>query len=208
MSKLQNIKAVKQFLAGEHRMQTRTIVGYEKAKDSNLRKVGEIWEEVLPNSVVVEWEQKDGYRIKRRKHLKSLSNLREELESYDKCYDDCSKKKNKSYTRYDKQTCASNGMCLDCLARYETYMKIDGTYDNYERKKKYESLVSFFRDAEKEKEMIKSSLDNLTYVEEDGSKETWNFESKQYYLDKIDSDFEKLKNDMLQPYEDFINDSK
>jgi hypothetical protein len=87
-------------------------------------------------------------------------------------------------------------------------MKIDGTYDNYERRKKYESLVSFFRDAEKEKEMIKSSLDNLTYVEEDGSKETWNFESKQYYLDKIDSDFEKLKNDMLQPYEDFINDSK
>lgn len=76
MSKLQNIKAVRQLLAGEHKMQTRTIVGYEKAKDSNIRNVGEIWEEVLPNGAVVEWEQKKGYRVKRRKNLKSLYHLK------------------------------------------------------------------------------------------------------------------------------------
>lgn len=67
MSKLQNIKAVRQLLAGEHKMQTRTIVGYEKAKDSSLRNVGEIWEEVLPSGAIIEWEQKKDTELKEGK---------------------------------------------------------------------------------------------------------------------------------------------
>ena len=204
MSKLQNIKAVRQLLAGEHKMQTRTVVGYEKPKDSSLHKVGEIWEEILPSGDTVEWEQKQGYRVKRRKNLKVLSNLRQELESYDKCYDDCEKRKNKIYTRYDKQTCLSHKMCLDCLTRFETYLKLEGKFEEYEKRKNYESLVAFFIDAEKEKEVIKASLDSIEYVEEDGSREIWNFENKKNFLEKIDNDFKKLKEDMLEPYKEYF----
>ena len=82
MAKLQNIKAVKEMLAGEHRIQRRTSVGYEGKKDTSTKNVGDIWEEVMPNGDVIEWEQKQGYRIKRRKNLKILSQVREELNSY------------------------------------------------------------------------------------------------------------------------------
>ena len=56
MAKLQNIKAVKEMLAGEHRFQRKTTVGYEGKKDTSIRKVGDIWDETLPNGDVVEWE--------------------------------------------------------------------------------------------------------------------------------------------------------
>jgi hypothetical protein len=94
-------------------------------------------------------------------------------------------------------------MCLDCLTRFETYLKADDKFEEYEKRKNYESIVSFFKDAEKEKEIIKSSLDAIEYVEEDGSREIWNFQNKKSFLEKIDNDFAKLKEDMFEPYKEF-----
>jgi hypothetical protein len=199
MAKLQNIKAVKEMLAGEHRIQRRTSVGYEGKKDTSTKNVGDIWEEVMPNGDVIEWEQKQGYRIKRRKNLKILSQVREELNSYPKCYDDCKKRKTKRYTQHDKKIRDVHGMCLDCLAKYETILKINGEFEEYERKRHLESATAFFKDAEKEKEIIKQALESIEYVEEDGSKEVWHSENKQALLEKIDKDFEKLKSDILTP---------
>lgn len=199
MSKLQNIKAVKEMLTGTHKFQRRTTVGYEKKKDTKTRKVGEIWEETSPNGDVIEWEQKQGYRVKRRKITKILDKVREELNQYPNCYDTCEKKKTAKYTQHDKKIRDVHGMCLDCLARYETYLKANGEFEEYERKRHLESATSFFKDAEVEKEIIKKALDAIEYVEEDGSKEVWKSENKQALLEKIDRDFEKLKNDILGP---------
>jgi hypothetical protein len=199
MSKLQNIKAVKEMLAGTHRFQRKTTVGYEKKQDTKTRKVGEIWEETMPNGDIVEWEQKQGYRVKRRKITKILDKVREELNTYPNCYDNCEKKKTAKYTTHDKKVRDVHGMCLDCLARYETYLKANGEFEEYERKRHLESAKAFFKDAEVEKEIIKKALDSIEYVEEDGSKEVWKSENKQALLEKIDRDFEKLKNDILGP---------
>lgn len=199
MSKLQNIKAVKQMLTGEHRLQNRTVVGYEGKKDTRTRKVGDIWEETTPNGDTIEWEQKQGYRVKRRKITKILDKVREELNQYPNCYDNCEKKKTARYTQHDKKIRDVHGMCLDCLARYETYLKANGEFKEYERKRHLESATSFFRDAEKEKELIKSALNSIEYVEEDGGLEVWKSENKQALLDKIDTDFEKLKKSILEP---------
>jgi hypothetical protein len=202
MSKLQNVKAVKEMLAGQHRIQRRTTVGYEPKKDIRTRKIGEIWDEVMPNGDVIEWEQKKGYKVKRRKNTKILDKVREELNQYPNCYDNCEKKKTAKYTQYDKKIRDVHGMCLDCLARYETYLKANGEFAEYERKRHLESATSFFKDAEKEKEIIKQALESIEYVEEDGSKEVWHSENKQALLEKIDRDFEKLKSDILTPLQD------
>lgn len=201
MSKLQNIKAVKQMLSGEHRLQNRTVVGYEGKKDITTRKVGDIWEEISSNGDVIEWEQKKGYRVKRRKITKILDKVREELNQYPNCYDNCEKKKTAKYTQHDKKIRDVHGMCLDCLARYETYLKANGEFKEYERKRHLESATSFFRDAEKEKELIKTALNSIEYVEEDGGAEVWTSENKQALLEKIDRDFEKLKKSILEPLE-------
>jgi hypothetical protein len=199
MAKLQNIKAIRQMIDGSHRTQTRKTFGYERKKDSSTRKVGDIWEETLPNGHVIEWEQKQGYRVRRAKNMKVLLDLQEELKKYPNCYPDCSKKK---YTAHDEQIKKAHGMCLDCLSRYETELKITGKFKDYERKTTRSYMEDFFREAEKEKEIIKRTLEDLNYVEEDGNTEKWIFENKEEFLQKIDTDFEKLKEKILKPLQD------
>ena len=63
-------------------------------------------------------------------------------------------------------------------------------------------MEDFFREAEKEKEIIKRTLEDLNYVEEDGNTEKWIFENKEEFLQKIDTDFEKLKEKILKPLQD------
>ena len=199
MTKLQNVKAVRQMLEGNHRFQNKTTYGYNPIKDNKIREIGEIWEETLPNGTVIEWEQKKGYKVKRAKNLKILTEVRQQLNEYPNCYDDCEKRKTAKYTYHDKKIRDVHGMCLDCLAKFETHLKVKGEFEEYERTKHLESAESFFKDAEKEKELIKKALESIVYVEEDGSKELWTTENKQALLDKIDTDFEKLKKDILEP---------
>lgn len=199
MSKLQNVKAVKQMLEGTHRFQTRKSYGYDKVKDSEIRQVGDIWEEVLPNGSIIEWEQKQGYKVRRHKNMKVLLDLQDEIRQYPNCYEDCTKKK---YTRHDEEIKKAHGMCLDCLVRKETELKIKGEYEEYEKKVTLDYMEGFFREAEKEKEYIKRTLQDLNYVEEDGSVEKWVLENKEELLQKIDTDFEKLKEKMLKPLYD------
>lgn len=199
MSKLQNIKAIRQMLDGSHKTQTRKTFGYERKKDTSIRKVGEVWEETLPNGSVIEWEQKQGYRVRRAKNMKVLLDLQEELKKYPNCYPDCSTKK---YTVYDEQIKKAHGMCLNCLSRYETELKISGKFEKYEKDTTRSYMEDFFREAEKEKEIIKRTLEDLNYVEEDGNTEKWVFENKEEFLKKIDSDFEKLKEKILKPLQD------
>jgi hypothetical protein len=199
MSKLRNIKVVKDMLEGNHRSQTRTVVGYEPKKEYVKREVGEIWDETLPDGTVIEWEQKKGYKIKRPKNLKVLSDVREFLQQYPNCYVDCKKKKRKNYTKYDDDTRKIHGMCLDCLARFETQLKVEGKFEEYEREKKLNSLIDLFKEAEKEKEIIKQSLESINFANEDGTQERWNVENKEAFLLKIDEDFEKLKNSLIEP---------
>lgn len=199
MSSLKNYDVIGKMLSGTHRTQTKTIVGVPEKKEIITREIGDKWEEILPNGTIIEWEQKKGYRVKRPKNLESLLNIRNSLYNYEQCYENCEKRKTKKYTKYDKETCTIHKMCLDCLSRYETLLKINGEFEEYERLKKIQSLQDFFNEAEKEKEIIKESLRTIEYINEDGSREKWNIENKKAFLEKIDDDFDKLKQSLLDP---------
>jgi len=186
-------------LAGEHRTQTKTVIGYTPPVDTKKHEVGDIWDEVLPDGTIYEWEQKNGYRVKRPKNLKVLSETRSFLQEYPNCYDTCEKKITRKYSRYDNNTRIIHGMCLDCLAKYETELKIKGEFEEYERKKKLDSLTALFKDAEVEKTIIKESLKSVAYANEDGSTEKWGSENLSSLFEKIDTDFENLKNSLIEP---------
>lgn len=196
---LKNIKVIKEMLEDRHRTQTRTTVGYLPEKDKKRREVGEIWQETLGNGTVVEWEQKNGYRIKRSVNGHIFQQVRDFLKQYPNCYTDCEKKKTGKYSRYDENTRMIHGMCLDCLSKYETLLKINGEYEEYERKKKLDSLENWFKDAEKEKDIIKKAISSGQFVEQDGTLEKWSPENVTAFLQKMDDDFEKLKQSLLQP---------
>ena len=66
--KLKNVKAVKEMVAGTHKSQTKTTVGFGETKTVVKREVGDRWTDDNGNV----WEQKKGYKVK----LGKLSELR------------------------------------------------------------------------------------------------------------------------------------
>ena len=72
MSKnLHNIKAVQQMLDGEHKFQSKKIIGFKDKQvvdqQTKHRDVGDIWEETSTSGTIHVVEQKDGYRVRKTK---------------------------------------------------------------------------------------------------------------------------------------------
>ena len=188
--KLKNVKAVREMIAGTHKSQTKTNVSFGEKKTFVKRKVGEQW----TDDDGTLWEQKKGYKVK----LGKLSKLREELTKFPKCKKDictCTNPK-----RNDIYMKGIHGMCFDCVIEMEHQMRIDGTYEEYERKKIYANMTSWLKKAEIEKEALKTAL-KAKFVNEDGSIEEWNEMSWEDVEKKIDNEFRLFKENYLKKWE-------
>lgn len=190
MSKLQNVKAVKEMLAGVHKTQTKKTIGFDQTKDFVKREVGEQW----VDGDGITWEQKKGYRVK----LGKLSELRKELTVFPNC-----KKEVCTCTtpnRNDYKMKAIHGMCFDCVIDMEHQMRIDGTYKEYERTKLLANGVEWLKQAELEKEAIKSAL-KVKYINEDGSEENWAGKSWEEVEEQIENEFKMFKENFIEKLE-------
>ena len=188
--KLKNVKAVKEMIAGTHKSQTKTTIGFGETKTVVKREVGERWTDDNGNV----WEQKKGYKVK----LGKLSELRKELNTFPNCKKDictCTNPK-----RNDIKMKTIHGMCFDCVIEMEHQMRIDGTYEEYERKKIYANMTSWLKKAEIEKEALKTAL-KAKFVNEDGSIEEWNEMSWEDVEKKIDNEFRLFKENYLKKWE-------
>lgn len=68
----------------------------------------------------------------------------------------------------------SQGMCMNCVTRRDTDMKIDGTWEAYEKKVISDKVTGFLKDAKKEiVKYLESLSDTQTFVGEDGELEEW-----------------------------------
>ena len=76
MSKLKNIKAVKEMLDGKHKTQTKKTISFTD-KVFVKREVGETWTDDKGQK----WEQRKGYKVK----VGKLSKLRTELREFPNC---------------------------------------------------------------------------------------------------------------------------
>jgi len=197
MSKLRNIEAVKKLLVGEHKSQKRTTIGYRKKEDYRIRNVGDIWEEVSPMGDVVEWEQRDGYKVKRAKGVREILKKLDEIKKFPNCLDTC---EGKIFGQADYKLGKKTGRCLECTIKYEAELKLKGDFNTYVNDKKRENAISFLREASEEVEILIKSFDNMGYSNADGSIEKWTIENKESFLDKIRNDFNDLKNEIMETY--------
>ena len=183
--KLKNIKAVNEMLLGEHKTQTKKSISFE-GKKFVKKEVGETWIDDDGQS----WEQKNGYRVKVGKFAK----LREDLKAFPNC---------------NKETCtciepsqadlkmkAYHGMCLDCVVEMEHDLKLKGEYDEYERTKLLNNAEAWLKEAEVEKEVLKSTI-KASFINEDGSIEEWDGLSEEEIVSKIDDGFEEFKTNFI-----------
>ena len=183
--KLKNIKAVNEMLLGEHKTQTKKSISFE-GKKFVKKEVGETWIDDDGQS----WEQKNGYRVKVGKFAK----LREDLKAFPNC--------NKEIctciepSQADLKMKAYHGMCLDCVVEMEHDLKLKGEYDEYERTKLLNNAESWLKEAEVEKEVLKSTI-KASFINEDGSIEEWDGLSEEEIVSKIDDGFEEFKTNFI-----------
>lgn len=199
-SRLKNIKAVREMLEGKHSTQTKTTVGYRKIdKDkTKKREVGEVWEEQLPDGSVVIWEQKEGYRVKTRKNLKSVYEARDYLRKFPNCMKDICDAPHPREMRLDEKYKKKTGRCTQCQLELERQLKINGSFENYAEEYMKKRIISFLEEAEVEKEYIKQSIGSLEFVNVDGFSEKWDITNKAAFIEKIDKDFENMKQMLLK----------
>ena len=190
MAKLNNIKAVKEMIAGNHRTQTKNTVGFDEQKEFVKREVGEQWTDNDGNI----WEQKKGYKVK----LGKLSELRDSLKDFPNCKEGCTSHMNP--TRNDLRMKVIHGMCLDCVIEMEHKLKMEGKYEEYERSKILENAKAWLKQAELEKDTIKLAM-QARFVNEDGSLEEWDGMSWGEMEEKIENEFRTFRENFIQKLE-------
>ncbi len=204
--KLQNIKAVKEMIEGRHFTQTKTNIGFsdiESVKSKTQeRAVGETWEEYdKDGNVKAVWEQRDGYKIKKGRNAKILDNARDYLTQYKNCIQDYDKCKSTPKTKLDERFRNKFGRCSECQFKLESEMKLNGTYKEYERGQMLKNANAFFKQADKEIEIVYNDLvSDSYYANVDGATEKWEGDMKmaedikREYTEYKEIVLDKLKN--------------
>jgi hypothetical protein len=165
---------------------TQRVFGYEKEQDVTKREVGEIW----TDSDGKEWEQKDGYKA----NVTKMDEVREYLKKLTTCSgDDC---KTIQYSRADKKLITRTGLCTDCLIKFESTLKEDGTFPFYEDYKITLNKLSYIREVKEQyEENLKNLKDHFEVVNENGTISQWEW---QIDINKVKED---LKNDINNAYD-------
>lgn len=190
MSKLNNVKAVKEMIAGTHRTQTKNTVSFGESKEFIKREVGDQWTDDEGNI----WEQKKGYKVK----LGKLSELRKELNTFPKCPKEVCTCTNPN--RNDLKMKPIHGMCFDCVIGVEHQLKLEGKYEEYERQKMLDNGKAWLSQAELEKEALKVAL-KARFINEDGSFEDWDGMTWEEMEDKIENEFRIFRENFIQKLE-------
>jgi hypothetical protein len=153
-----------------------TTFGYEKEADKK-REIGEKW----VDSEGVEWEQKDGFRT----NLTKMDKVREYLQKVSKC--SSSECKTIKYSIADKKAIVKTTLCIDCLAKQETKLRVDGTWPFYEDYKITLNKLGYVRDLKAQyEEALEGIKQQVEMVNENGTISNWQW----------DTDIEKVKEDI------------
>ena len=99
-----------------------------------------------------------------------------------------------------------HGMCLDCVVDMEHKLKLEGKYDEYEKKKMLANAEAWLKKAEFEKDILMGSIE-AQFINEDGSIEKWGGLNKDEVIDKIERGFEKFKTEYIGKLKEELNGS-
>ena len=198
--KLQNLKAVKQMMAGTHRSQTRKTHGFSDAKlaakKNEKHEIGDIWYETDAKTGT-EWKvtQHNGFRS--RQPANSIREvIKDILTAPDNC--PCCEKKMKgvSEERLNLKMYFKYKKCFDCVVKEETKIRAQGkeAWEEYSRKKMLANAEGWLKDADKEVEILRESM-KLQFVQgADGKMENWD---QTAFFEKFDNDYKEFRETLL-----------
>jgi len=202
--KLQNIKAIKQMIAGTHKSQTRKTHGFSDAKEMSKKnerhEVGDVWFET-DKRTGTEWKvtQYDGFRSREpansvREHIKDILTAPENCPC-------CGKKmKGMPEEKLNLKMYFKSGKCFDCVLKEETLIRAKGpeAWEEYSRKKMLANAKSWMTDTDKEVEELKKVVTETYWQNADGRSEEINITE---FIKRIDNDYQDLKKQILENLE-------
>jgi len=193
-NKLQNTKAVKQLLDGTHKLQTKTSISLSNSGKTNIRRtVGETWIEKNANGIEFKWEQKDGFRVKRPVNS-ILDKITNALTLPDDC-PSCKQNMHGSEKHLNKKMYFKIGKCFDCIVKEETLIRSDkDKWTKYSSKKMLSNASGWFKDADKEVAILKSTLKDIVWENADGRVGEID---RTEWLKRIDKDYKKMKKQII-----------
>ena len=201
--KLQNIKAIKEMIAGTHRTQTKNNVGMYMGDVHKKRTVGEKWEETV-NGTVYEIEQKDGFRVKKPKNS-IATQVRDFLNSFPNCKKDC---KCTNPTHLDKKMRILHGMCFNCVVEMEHELRKQGKFEEYERNRMKANAKGWLKRAEDDVKILKEAYTQSSKVVQNskGDVETWHAKmTPEEFEETVEKQFKEFKENFLKNVEEKLS---
>jgi len=202
MSKLQNIKAVKEMMAGTHRTQTRKTFAMSSKKqevteEDIIEKFEDgkpkIWIETDPKGFRTKVTQHDGFKSREpensvRDQIQKLLSVPDQCPSCGKDMRDHEKELNFKF--YFKR-----GKCFECVLKEERKIKDQGpeAWKAYENKIMLSNAEGWFKDADKEVEILKTQVKETVWGNADG--ETGEVDTT-VFIEKMEKDYESLKKEI------------
>jgi hypothetical protein len=198
-NKLQNIKAVKNLLTGQHKSQTRKSTYFGKtekevAKDDILERFEngdpKVWIETKPNGTRIKVTQHDGFksRVPENSITDQIRDILTVPDECPKCGTDMRGKEQRlNFKFYFKQQ-----KCFGCVLTEERKIKDQGeeAWKAYQNKIMLSNAESWFKDCDKEVEIIKTQMKETVWENADGDRGEIDISEM---IKKIEDDYTKLK---------------
>lgn len=177
---MDNIKEIKKILSGK----TDKKVFIAPWAEKNIRKTdGDTW----TDDEGKEWKKEDGVVKRINKFIDELTNIKI-----------CSRCGNKIVSYADEKMFLYHKQCLNCVSEIETEMRLNGTYEKYEKEKILNNKKAWLKDVKEELENIKSQFFGEHYVNSQGIIEDWQSDiSKEQLCELLDKQYEELEKRIL-----------
>ena len=205
-SKLQNIKAVNELLAGNHKSQTKKSIYTGSAKteipEADIIERFEngkpkIWIETSSTGTRTRVTQHDGFKS-REPENSILKTVQDALTVPEKC-PECGKGMREHEKRLNFKFYFMRGKCFECVLTEERKIKSQGeeAWQTYQNKIMSANAEAWFKDTDKEVEVLKNSVKETVWGNADGEHGEVDISST---IKRIETDYDKLKENIRNQF--------
>ena len=213
-NKLQNIKAVNELLAGNHKSQTKKSIytGSTKTKtsaDDILERFDDgkpkIWIETSSKGIKTRVTQHDGFKS-RQPENSVLKSVQDALSVPEKC-PKCETKMRGNEKTLNFKFWFKRKMCFGCVLSEERRIKSQSknAWKKYENNIMSANAESWFTDTDKEVDILKQSLKETVWGNADGEFGEVDISTQ---IEKIETDYTKLKENIRNQFVENTNGKK
>jgi hypothetical protein len=180
-----NVEIVKSYLKGDRPF---IQVGYQPSVEKK-HKDGDVWKDQDGK----EWIQIGASKISK--------NLHDTKESSRRVCPVCKKDIFWGGNSYDEKFFNKTGKCYDCVVEEETKMRLEGTFEVYEKIKVIKNQKAFLEELKQKIDesitWINNKSNKIEYLNEDGTMDLWSDLSKETFLEDAEKDLKEVDKSLI-----------